>query len=73
VQKAIAARNVPHLKGFQILEVFRGKSVPEGQYSALFRATLQSREHTLREEEAAEASAQIIQAVQELGGTLRSA
>jgi phenylalanyl-tRNA synthetase beta chain len=73
VQKAISGRNVPHLTGFQIVEVFRGKSVPDGQYSALFRATLQSREHTLREEEAAQASAEIIAAVQELGGTLRSA
>jgi phenylalanyl-tRNA synthetase beta chain len=73
VQKAVMGRNVPHLTGFQIMEVFRGKSVPEGQYSALFRATMQSREHTLREEEAALASSEIIAALQAIGGTLRSA
>ncbi len=52
--------------------IYRGADVREGKYSLLLRATFQSGECTLREEEVAQWSAQVIQALQELGGTLRS-
>ena len=53
-------------------EIFRGGSVPTGQYSLLVRATFQSGERTLRDDEVAGWSARIVQALQELGGKLRA-
>ena len=43
-----------------------------GRYSILLRATFQSRERTLREDEVAQWSAQIVKALEKMGGTLRA-
>jgi phenylalanyl-tRNA synthetase beta chain len=72
IETAVAKLAISELGDFQIVEIFRGKSVPQGQYSALLRATLQSPERTLRDEEIAAASERIIAALQALGGTLRA-
>ncbi len=69
---AVAALRLNELRGFVPVEVFRGGNVPAGKYSILLRATLQSRDRTLREDEVAQWSAQIINALQGLGGTLRA-
>jgi phenylalanyl-tRNA synthetase beta chain len=53
------------------VEIFRGGAIPAGKYSILLRATFQSRERTLREDEVAEWSGRIIKAVEGLGGTQR--
>jgi len=60
------------LRSLDAVEIFRGGSVPVGQYSILLRAKFQSLERTLREEEVAEWSAQIVSALQDLGGTQRA-
>jgi phenylalanyl-tRNA synthetase beta chain len=53
-------------------EIFRGGSIPSGKYSMLVRATFQSAERTLRDDEVALWSQQIIKALESLGGTLRA-
>ena len=72
IQRAVSSLELSELKSFHPVEIFRGGSVPSGKYSILLRATFQSNERTLREEEVAEWSSQIIKALEGLGGTLRS-
>jgi phenylalanyl-tRNA synthetase beta chain len=60
------------LRSFVPVEIFRGGSVPSGQYSILLRAKFQSLERTLREDEVSEWSAKIVSALKELGGTQRA-
>ena len=72
IQQAVLALSLAELRGFVPVEVFRGGSVPAGKYSLLLRATFQSSERTLREEEVAGWSAQVIQSLEGLGGKLRA-
>jgi phenylalanyl-tRNA synthetase beta chain len=72
IRAAIAALGLKELAGVRPAEVLRGGSAPTGQYSMLVRATFQSAERTLRDDEVAGWSAKIVQALQELGGTLRA-
>jgi phenylalanyl-tRNA synthetase beta chain len=60
------------MQSFVPAEIFRGGAVPPGKYSVLLRAQFQSTERTLRDDEVAEWSAQIIKALEALGGTLRA-
>ncbi len=71
VKSAVEALGIAELISFAAIEIFRGGSVPAGKYSFLVRAAFQSSERTLRDEEVAGWSAQIIAALQGLGGTLR--
>jgi len=72
IEKAAAALRLSELRKFVPVEIFRGGSVPAGKYSLLLRATFQSGERTLREDEVAHWSAQIIRVLEGLGGTLRA-
>ena len=72
IRGAVEALRIPELRRLVPVEIFRGGAVPAGRYSLLLRATLQSSERTLREDEVALWSSQIIQALQALGGTLRA-
>jgi phenylalanyl-tRNA synthetase beta chain len=72
VQRTVAMLHLVQLRSFVPVEIFRGGSVPAGKYSILLRATFQSKERTLREDEVAHWSAQMIKALEELGGTLRA-
>jgi phenylalanyl-tRNA synthetase beta chain len=72
IQVAVAALNIQELYSFVPVEIFRGGAIPAGTYSVLLRAIFQSGERTLREDEVARWSAQIIQALEELGGSLRT-
>jgi phenylalanyl-tRNA synthetase beta chain len=72
VQQAVTHLKIAELRSFEPDEIFRGGNVPAGKYSMLVRALFQSNERTLREEEVAQWSAQIVQALEGLGGTLRS-
>jgi phenylalanyl-tRNA synthetase beta chain len=72
IHSAVRALNIAELEGFRPVEMFRGGAVPQGKYSVLLRAQFQSAERTLRDDEVAQWSAQIIQALQKIGGTLRS-
>ena len=69
---AIAARGLKELESVRPAELFRGGAVPAGRYSMLLRATFQSAERTLRDDEVAGWSARIIQALESLGGQLRA-
>ena len=72
IQGAVAALRIGDLRHLVPVEIFRGGSIPSGKYSMLVRASFQSAERTLRDDEVAHWSRQIIQALESLGGMLRS-
>jgi phenylalanyl-tRNA synthetase beta chain len=72
MQQAVSSLGLHQLRSFSPVEVFRGGSVPAGKYSLLLRATYQSGERTLREDEVAQWSAQIAKALESLDGTQRA-
>ncbi len=72
IQTTVLGLDLQDLRSFEPVEIFRGGAVAAGKYSLLLRATFQSRERTLREDEVAQWSAAIIKALEGLGGTLRS-
>ena len=71
IEQAVNKLKLSELRSFGPVEIFRGGNVPAGKYSILLRAVLQSNERTLREDEVAQWSAQIIKALEGLGGVLR--
>lgn len=72
IQQAVIGLGLTQLRAFVPVEIFRGGNVPAGKYSLLLRARFQSAERTLREEEVAQWSAQIIKALEGFGGKLRA-
>jgi phenylalanyl-tRNA synthetase beta chain len=72
IRAAVEALSLPELGRFQPLEIFRGGTIPAGKYSVLLRATFQSAERTLRDDEVALWAGQIIKALETLGGKLRA-
>jgi phenylalanyl-tRNA synthetase beta chain len=71
VHGAVSELRLPILRSLIPVEIFRGGSIGAGKYSILLRATLQSDEGTLRDEEIATISEQIVKALQKLGGVQR--
>jgi phenylalanyl-tRNA synthetase beta chain len=71
LERAVARLGLAELTTFVPLEIFRGGTIPAGECSLLLRATFQSGERTLREDEVAEWSEQIVQALKGQGGKLR--
>jgi phenylalanyl-tRNA synthetase beta chain len=71
LRHAVDALGIEELRSLAPAEIFRGGSVPAGRYSLLLHATFQSRDRTLREDEVARWSAQLIRALERLGGSLR--
>ncbi len=71
VRDAVESLKIGDLISFNAVEIFRGGSVPAGKYSFLVRAAFQSSERTLRDEEVAGWSSQIIKTLEGLGGSLR--
>jgi phenylalanyl-tRNA synthetase beta chain len=69
---AVDALRLSEQRRFWPVEIFRGGSVPAGKYSVLLRAEFQSAERTLRDDEVATWSAQIVNALKALGGTQRA-
>ena len=72
ILSAVRSLDLPELRSFVPVEIFRGGSVAPGKYSILLRARFQSLDRTLREEEVAEWSAKIVAALTELGGAQRA-
>lgn len=72
IQSAVQTLNISELQSFKPVEIFRSGAVPAGKYSVLLRARFQSVERTLRDDEVASWSAQIIKALEVIGGSLRS-
>jgi phenylalanyl-tRNA synthetase beta chain len=72
IQNGVRGLNINELESFGPIEIFRGGAVAQGKYSVLLRAEFQSPDRTLRDDEVARWSAEIIKALESLGGTLRS-
>jgi phenylalanyl-tRNA synthetase beta chain len=69
---AVAELAIADLQSFVPAEIYRGEKVGAGRYSVLLHAEFQSPERTLRDDEVAQWSAQIIAKLAALGGTLRA-
>ncbi|MGO8793368.1 MAG: phenylalanine--tRNA ligase subunit beta [Candidatus Sulfotelmatobacter sp.] len=72
MRRAVMALGISPLREFKPVEVFRGASIGAGKYSILLRAKLQSNEATLRDDQTATWAAEIVKALQALGGLQRA-
>jgi phenylalanyl-tRNA synthetase beta chain len=72
MKKTVGALGIRELRDFRPVELFRGGSVEADKYSILLRARFQSPERTLREDEIAQWSADIISALKNIGGVQRA-
>ena len=72
MRRAVMGLRIPQLREFRPVEIFRGGSFGAGKYSILLRVKLQSDEGTLRDEQIAQWSSQIVAALQGLGGVQRA-
>jgi len=69
---AVARIGITEMLDFRPIEIFRGGSIAPGKYSILVRARFQSPQRTLRDDEIAKWSADIVNALTQLGGTQRA-
>jgi phenylalanyl-tRNA synthetase beta chain len=72
IRSAIEELGLSELQQFVPAEIFRGEKVGPNKYSVLLHAEFQSNERTLRDDEVAQWSAQIVAKLQALGGVLRA-
>jgi phenylalanyl-tRNA synthetase beta chain len=71
MRRAVMGLRIRELHEFRPVEIFRGGSIEPGKYSILLRVRLRSDEETLRDEQIAGWSSQIVGALQWLGGVQR--
>src|ERR1700722_2942422 len=69
---SVCGLGIAELRSFVPVEIFRGDKVGAGKYSILMRATFQSSERTLRDDEIARWSARITKILEVLGGIQRT-
>jgi phenylalanyl-tRNA synthetase beta chain len=72
IRQSVSALGITELRSFAPVEIFRGEKVGAGKCSILMRAKLQSSERTLRDDEVAQWTGQIAQALEALGGVRRA-
>jgi phenylalanyl-tRNA synthetase beta chain len=72
MRRAVMGLGLRELREFVPVEIFRGGAIGTGKYSMLLRARLQSDEGTLRDEQIAAWGAEIVKALQGLGGVQRA-
>lgn len=72
IQAAVGDLQLTELQKFTPAEIYRGENVPGGKYSVLLHAEFQSQERTLRDDEVAGWSEQIVKTLESLGGILRA-
>jgi phenylalanyl-tRNA synthetase beta chain len=72
IGQAVKSLKLEQMRSFVAVEIFRGGNVAPGNYSILLRADFQSNERTLREDEVAKWSGQIMKALETLGGAQRA-
>jgi phenylalanyl-tRNA synthetase beta chain len=72
MRRAVMELDIPELREFKPVEIFRGGSIEAGKYSILLRARLQSDEATLRDELIAAWSEKIVGALKGIGGVQRA-
>ena len=71
IRQQLSALHIAELTTILPAETFRGGSLAAGTYSFLLRVRFQSAERTLRDDEVAAWSQQIVKSVESLGGSLR--
>ncbi len=71
ISSTVTALGLTELREFRPAEIFRGGSIVAGKYSVLLRARFQSATRTLREDEVAQWSGQIVGALVKLDGVQR--
>jgi phenylalanyl-tRNA synthetase beta chain len=72
IRSAVEALGIAEMQLFTPREIYRGEKVGAGKYSVLLHAEFQSKERTLRDDEVAQWSTQIVQTLEKLGGVLRA-
>jgi phenylalanyl-tRNA synthetase beta chain len=72
MRRAVMGLGISALREFKPVEIFRGASIGAGKYSILLRVRLQSDEGTLRDEQIAAWSSQVVAALREFGGLQRA-
>ncbi len=72
IEQAILGLHLPEVCIIRPADLFRGGSIPSGQYSLLLRAVLQSQTHTLTSEEVSEVGQRLLGALEPLNVKLRS-
>jgi len=72
IKSAVEEVGISELQKFVPAEIYRGEKAGAGKYSVLLHAEFQSKERTLRDDEVAQWSSQIIASLESLGGALRS-
>ena len=72
IKSAIEELHIGELQKLMPAEIYRGEKVGAGKYSVLLHAEFQSNERTLRDDEVANWSSQIIGKLESLGGALRA-
>ena len=73
IRSAVIGLGIGELQSFSPAEIYRGEKVGAGKYSTLLHAEFQSQERTLRDDEVAQWSAQIVKALEALGGSIKGA
>ena len=71
IERAIAGLDLPDVSSVRPADLFRGGSIPSGQYSLLLRVTFQSQTHTLTSDEVNEFGKRILGALGPLNVKLR--
>jgi len=72
MRQAVVGLRLSVLRAFAPVEIFRGGAIEKGKYSILLRARLQSEEATLRDDQIAQWSGEIVGALKKLGGVQRA-
>jgi phenylalanyl-tRNA synthetase beta chain len=72
IKSEVDGLRIAELIELQPAEIYRGEKAGPGKYSLLIRAGFQSQQRTLRDDEVAQWSAQIISRLEALGGVLRA-
>lgn len=72
IKKAADSLQIAEMRNFHPVEIFRGGAIEADKYSILLRARFQPSDRTLREDEIARWSGQIISALRNLGGVQRA-
>ena len=72
IKSGVDELSITELAAFAPGEIYRGEKVGGGKYSVLLHSEFQSKERTLRDDEVAQWSAQIIARLEALGGVLRA-
>jgi phenylalanyl-tRNA synthetase beta chain len=72
IQGAVYGIGLRTLRELRPVEIFRGGSIAAGKYSILLRMRFQSNERTLREDEVAQWSGKVVEALTGLGGAQRA-